>query len=75
MITDKEEEERIIFKPDLKFRIGDSVFHKSDVDMKIPMTICSYWLRDSEFDYFCEWFSGRKEVIRQGFIENALLKT
>ncbi len=51
------------FKPKLRFDVGDTVYLKSDIKRKCPMTIYYVnWDKDNGYDYYLNWISSQKEV-------------
>lgn len=50
------------FKPDLRFELGDVVYHKSDWDKKTPMVIDAVFPNSEEADYRCVWLTSQKNM-------------
>lgn len=49
-----------IYKTWLRFEIGTTVYLKSDLKRKCPMTITLLLYDSDEFDYRCSWMNSQK---------------
>jgi len=65
--------EKEIYKPFLKFKIGDQVFLKSDEKKTYPMIIVGYDLQEYNCDdYLVSWFNSQGKIENDSFPEEAL---
>jgi len=60
-----------IFKPELRFNIGDVVYLKSDVKRKTPMTIVNYD-PDDVCDYVLKYLTSQK-MLETSYLADAAL--
>ena len=61
-----------IFKPELRFNIGDVVYLKSDVKRKTPMTITNYDDPQDVSDYVLKYLTSQK-VLETVFLADSVL--
>ncbi len=62
------------FKRKLRFDLGDTVYLKSDIKKKCPMTIAKILIFDDDDDYVLTWATSQKTIERQSFPDQILIK-
>lgn len=67
-----DDQEIRVFKPKLKFNIGDIVYLKSDLKRKTPMTITAYYSPEDGNDYHCKWMNSQSSVEGMGLNEKTI---
>ena len=62
-----------IEKPFLKYKIGQQVFLKTDIEKKYPMLIVGFEIGDWDCnDYFVTWMNNKGSIECDGFPEECL---
>ena len=56
------DEEIRLFKPKLRFRIGDCVYLKADKKRNTLMTVTAYAGEEEISDYFLKWLNSQKTI-------------
>ncbi len=62
-----------IWKPNLRFNIGDVVYMKSDINRKTPMTITNYDDPDDVSDYVLRYLTSQKIMETVYLADSALM--
>lgn len=66
---------KAVYKPFLKYSIGDTLFLVTDQEKKTPMLVTAFELDDVNCnDYFVTWMNAKGEIESEGFPEECLIK-
>lgn len=63
-----------MFKPNLRYDIGDVVYLTSDIKKKCPMTIEAVFGDYQEADYRCIWLNSQRIAEKDTFFDKMLTK-
>lgn len=74
MLPTSIKDEKECFKPNLKYKLGDQVYLKSDKKRKYPMLITNFNTdEDSCSDYYVKWMNSQGGIEQESFPEEAFM--